>query len=93
MEVSYRIGESGNIHVLYEFKENVQNEPWRPKILHGVLPPPGKCNLWLYKYPNDSLEVEIAQSKWIMEHALDPKYSVEKLSKVINKPFYLEINT
>lgn len=30
LEVSYRIGENGSVCVLYEFKEGVTNEPWRP---------------------------------------------------------------
>lgn len=30
LEVSYRIGENGSICVLYEFKEDSQNEAWRP---------------------------------------------------------------
>lgn len=30
LEVSYRIGENGSICVLYEFKEDGPNEPWRP---------------------------------------------------------------
>ena len=30
LEVSYRIGENGSICVLYEFKEDSLNEPWRP---------------------------------------------------------------
>jgi len=30
LEVSYRIGENGSICVLYEFKEEGPNEPWRP---------------------------------------------------------------
>ncbi len=29
-EVSYRIGENGSICVLYEFKEGVTSDPWRP---------------------------------------------------------------
>jgi len=28
--VSYRIGENGSICVLYEYKEDGPNEPWRP---------------------------------------------------------------
>jgi hypothetical protein len=28
--VSYRIGENGSICVLYEYKENGPQEPWRP---------------------------------------------------------------
>eukprot|EP00093_Oithona_nana_P011649 11649.XXX_536314_536901_1 [CDS] Oithona nana genome sequencing. len=31
LEVSYRIGENGSICVLYEFKEDNLNEPWRPQ--------------------------------------------------------------
>jgi len=30
LEVSYRIGENGSICVLYEYKEDGPNEPWRP---------------------------------------------------------------
>jgi len=30
LEVSYRIGENGSICVLYEFKEDGPNDPWRP---------------------------------------------------------------
>merc|ERR1712214_200595 len=30
LEVSYRIGENGSICVLYEYKENGPQEPWRP---------------------------------------------------------------
>lgn len=30
LEVSYRIGENGSICVLYEFKEGVENQPWKP---------------------------------------------------------------
>merc|ERR1712045_230814 len=30
LEVSYRIGENGSICVLYEYKEDGLNEPWRP---------------------------------------------------------------
>ena len=30
LEVSYRIGENGSICILYEFKENVENCPWKP---------------------------------------------------------------
>lgn len=30
LEVSYRIGENGSICVLYEFKDGVVNEPWKP---------------------------------------------------------------
>jgi len=30
LEVSYRIGENGSICVLYEFKDNGSNDPWRP---------------------------------------------------------------
>ena len=32
MEVSYRIGENGSISILYEFKEDCINEPWRPNM-------------------------------------------------------------
>jgi len=30
LEVSYRIGENGSICVLYEYKEDGPNDPWRP---------------------------------------------------------------
>lgn len=33
LEVSYRIGENGSICVLYEFKDGVENEPWRPNLV------------------------------------------------------------
>ena len=65
-EVSYRIGENGNICVLYEYKENV-TEPWKPAFQKSKPPKPTKP-----PKPNPSYKDSIRN----MDYLLDPRKSV-----------------
>ena len=75
MEVSYRIGENGSICVLYQFKEDSINEPWRPPRLSKLAKSWDKSSLESNTTTsNQGLKYKETLRK--MDFLLDPRKSV-----------------
>ena len=88
LEVSYRIGENGSICILYEFKEDALNEPWRPNRTKNN----NKCSSDQDStYPetttNQALDSNCKETLRKMDYLLDPhkSVSIEQLAAYVSK--------
>jgi len=82
LEVSYRIGENGSICVLYEFKDGLTNEPWKPKYYNtnsaktAALDNKKKHNNQKNSDDNSPVVTACKDSIRKMDFLLDPRKSV-----------------
>ena len=88
LEVSYRIGENGSICVLYEFKEDALNEPWRPNKNKKMIQCSSEQNSTSSTTTtNEALDNNCKETIRKMDYLLDPRKSVsiEQLAAYVSE--------